>query len=98
MSDKTRGALFSLDARSGAVLWKGEGRLGENASLTGLGEVLLVLTTGGELSVQVPHGDELRVLARYPVSNLPVWASPAVAGQRILIKDFDSLTAHAVDG
>ena len=98
MSDKTRGSLFSLDARSGAVLWKGEGRLGENASLTDLGGVLLVLTTGGELSVQVPAGDELRAVARYPVSTTPVWASPAVAGQRILIKDFETLTAHTVEG
>ena len=98
MTDKTRGALFSLDARSGAVLWRGEGRLGENASLTDVGGVLLVLTTGGELSVQVPAGDELRAVARYPVSTKPVWASPAVAGQRILVKDFDTLTAHAVEG
>jgi len=92
MSDKSRGSLFTLDAGSGRLLWKSEGRLGENASLTDLGSALLVLSTSGELTVQTTEGDALRELARYKVSEKPVWASPAVTGNRILVKDFDTLT------
>lgn len=98
MSDKSRGSLFTLDARSGRLLWKGEGRLGDNASLTDIGGALLVLSTSGELTVHETSGDALRELARFKVSDKPVWASPAVYRDRILVKDFDTLTLFTVGG
>jgi outer membrane protein assembly factor BamB len=98
MSDKSRGSLFTLDARSGRVLWKSDGRLGDNASLTDIGGALLVLSTSGELTVQALGDDALREVARYKVSDKPVWASPALSGNRILVKDFDTLTLFAVGG
>jgi outer membrane protein assembly factor BamB len=98
MSDKTRGSLFALEAASGRLLWKSEGRLGENASLTRLGDRLLVLATSGEMTVHEPSGESLREIARYKVAETPVWASPALVGNRILIKDLDTLVAWSTGG
>lgn len=98
MSDKSRGSLFALDASSGRLLWKSEGRLGENASVTRIGDRLLVLSTNGEMTIQEPAGETLRELAKYKVAETPVWASPALVGTRILIKDLDTLTAWTTGG
>ncbi|MDO8543626.1 MAG: PQQ-binding-like beta-propeller repeat protein [Opitutaceae bacterium] len=97
MSDKQRGMLFSMNASDGAVQWKSEGRLGDNASLTDIGPALLVVTTSGDLIVEQKVGKELKELVRYKVSDSPVWASPAVAGDHILIKDKSSLTLYRIN-
>lgn len=96
MSDKQRGSLFAMNATTGAVLWKGEGRLGENASLTDIGPALLVLSDKGELTVQEKRGTQLKELMKYKVADTPVWAAPAVAGDQIFVKDKTSLTLFKV--
>jgi outer membrane protein assembly factor BamB len=96
MSDKQRGSLFAMNAITGEVLWKGEGRLGDNASLTDVGSVLLVVSTSGEMTVQQKMGNSLKELASYKVADSPVWASPAVAEDQILIKDKTALTLFKV--
>jgi len=86
MSDKRRGTLFTVDARSGTILWKDEGLLGANATLTDIGPALLVLSDAGDLTVQEKSGDALKEIARYKVADAPIWASPAVAGNQVIIK------------
>jgi outer membrane protein assembly factor BamB len=96
MSDKSRGSLFTLDATNGELLWKSEGRLGDNASVTDLGSALLVVNTAGELTIQDKSGDALKEVASYQVSDTAVWASPAIAGNNLLIKDVSTLTLFTV--
>lgn len=96
MSTKQRGSLFALNATTGAVLWTGGSRLGENASLTDIGSALLVLTDKGELTVQQKKGGALEELAKYKVADSPVWASPAVAGDQLLIKDKTTLSLYKI--
>ena len=98
MSEKSRGSLFSLEAASGRLLWKSEGRLGENASVTRIGDQLLVLSTTGEITIHEASGEALREVAKYKVAETPVWASPALSGNRILIKDLDTLAAWSTEG
>jgi outer membrane protein assembly factor BamB len=98
MSNKQRGSLFAMNALTGQVLWKSEGRLGENASLTDIGAALLVVTDSGELSVHQKTGDTLRKLSDYKVADSPVWASPAITSDAILIKDKTSLALFQVKG
>jgi outer membrane protein assembly factor BamB len=99
MSNKQRGSLFSMNATTGAVLWKSEGRLGENASLTDIGPAIIVVTDSGELTIQQKTGDALKELIKYKVADSPVWASPAVVADQILIKDKAGLTLFkVVDG
>jgi outer membrane protein assembly factor BamB len=96
MSTKQRGSLFSMNALTGAVLWKGEGRLGENASLTDIGPALLVMSDSGELSVHQKSGPTLKEVMKYKVADSPVWASPAVSGAQVVIKDKTRLTLYRV--
>lgn len=96
MSDKSRGSLFTLDATTGELRWKSEGRLGDNASITDLGSTLLVVNTAGALTIHDKSNDALKELAKYQVSETAVWASPAVAGNNVLIKDVSTLTLFAV--
>lgn len=96
MSDKQRGSLFAMKATDGSVLWKGEGRLGENASLTDVGPAIMVVSTTGELSVHQKADTGLKELAKIKVADSPVWASPAVTTDRILIKDKTALTCFQV--
>ena len=98
MSDKQRGLLFALNANTGDVLWKSEGRLGANASLTDVGSAVLVLADTGELTVHQKTGTALKEVAKYKVADTPVWASPALAGDRLLIKDKTTLMLYQVRG
>ena len=98
MSDKQRGSLFAMDATTGKVLWKSEGRLGANASLTDIGSAILVLSEPGQLSVHEKTGTALKELASYKVADTPVWASPALAGDKLLIKDKTTLMMYQVKG
>jgi FOG: WD40-like repeat len=93
MSERRGGQMFCLDAATGKVLWSGEGRLGDNASVWDVGGYLLTLTTGADLIVYKKGADgALTEAARHTVAESPVWASPAVApGGRLLVKDLDSL-------
>ena len=89
---KRRGALFCLGAKTGELQWIGDGRAGDNASLTIAGEWLLALNTDGAVSIVRPNPERLDVVKEYEVADSPVWASPALTEQSLLVKDFDGLT------
>jgi outer membrane protein assembly factor BamB len=96
MATRQRGSLFALDVKTGQELWQGPGRLGENASLTDIGSALLVLSDAGELTVQEKVERGLKVVATFKVADTPVWASPALAGGRVLVKDKTTLMLYRV--
>lgn len=96
MATRQRGSLFALDVNTGQEIWQGPGRLGENASLTDIGSALLVLNDEGVLTVQEKVERGLKTLATYRVADTPVWASPAPAGGRLLVKDKTTLMLYRV--
>ncbi len=91
MTHRRAGQLFCADAVSGKVHWTGKGRLGKNAVLIAVGDAVLVLATNGQLRVIQSAAGGMKELAKYKVTDKATWAHPAVVGNRILIKDFDSL-------
>jgi outer membrane protein assembly factor BamB len=91
MSEKRGGQMCSIDAASGKVEWTGDARFGENAAVFDAGSALLALTTNSTLHVFQKNGTALHEVARYRVADSPTWASPAFAGNRVLIKDATSL-------
>lgn len=97
MADRQRGMLFSVNAATGEVLWKSEGRLGKNASLTDIGRSLLVLSDSGDLHVYKKAGTALKEVIKYKVADSEVWASPALTGDAILVKDEKTLALYKVD-
>jgi hypothetical protein len=61
-----------------------------------VGTVLLALPTSGQLTVFVP-AESFKQIARYKVADEGTYAYPVAAGNRIYIKDFDSVTLWTVE-
>ncbi len=93
LSHRNRGQFFALDAATGATTWVTRGREADNASLLVAGGWLIVGTTNAELIVARPTADGLGEVRRYQVADSAVWAHPAVTGNRLFVKDTDTLIA-----
>ena len=97
LSGKKKGQFFAIDADTGKTLWEGPGRMGENAAILNLdGKVVLLLTNEANLIVLPADAKEFAPLAQYTVAKSATWAHPAVFGNRILIKDENSLISYAM--
>lgn len=97
LSHQRRGQFFCLDARTGATLWKSEGRQGNNAAIIGAGDVLFLLTTSGELIVARSSAKNFEPVAKYSVADSETWAHPVVLGKQILIKDASTLALWSLE-
>ncbi len=93
MAHQRKGLFYSIDVRTGEVLWKSPGRQGENAAIIAGGKFILFLSESGRLTVAGNTDDEYRSLREYTVASSPTWAHPALDGQRLLIKDKTTLAA-----
>lgn len=60
-------------------------------SIVDAGSVLMALTPGGELVVFEPNAAEFKMLAKYRVASGQTHAYPVVSGNRIFVKDGDSV-------
>src|ERR1041384_7601066 len=85
-SERRGGQMFCLDAATGKTLWTGEGRMGENAAVLVAGLHTIVLTNSADLIVYANANTGLHEIARYQVAQSPTWATPAIVGDRIVIK------------
>jgi outer membrane protein assembly factor BamB len=88
---KRKGQIFCIDARTGAAKWATEGRGGMNAVVQRVGSQLLVLTTDGDLIVLNRTPDKYDEVRRYKVGRSETWAHPVLLGDRIVIRDADSV-------
>jgi len=91
MSHKNKGQFFCLDAATGKTYWTGAGRQGENATMLITGSLMFWLTNDSELIVSRLTSNRVEPLKRYKVADSETWAHLAVAGNRLLIKDNQSL-------
>ncbi len=91
LSQRGLGQLCTLDIATGKIDWTGEARFAEHAAILDGGSVLLVLTMNASLRVFKKDGAALKEIVRYQVADSPTWATPAVVGQQILIKDATTL-------
>jgi outer membrane protein assembly factor BamB len=96
-SHRNRGQYFGLDPKTGKVLWTGEPRKGDNAAIVLAGGALLLLNNEAELLVGKAGREKLDVLRKYTVAQSPTWAHPLPLDRSIVIKDFEHLTAFALE-
>lgn len=71
---------------------RGGGGGGGYGTIVDAGSVLLALTPGAQLVVFAPGEKEFKQVASYKVASGQTHAYPVVSGNRIFIKDKDSLT------
>jgi outer membrane protein assembly factor BamB len=78
----------------------GRGGMGGGAgygSIVDAGSVLLALTPSMDLIVFQPSEKEFKQIARYKVATTPTYAYPVVSGNRIFVKDQDSVTLWTIE-
>jgi outer membrane protein assembly factor BamB len=86
------GDLFCLNARDGKTAWTSPtGGRGGFGTIVAAADVLLFLGSKAELVVFAADPAEYKPLATYKVADAETYAYPVVAGNRIYVKDQDSL-------
>jgi outer membrane protein assembly factor BamB len=100
--------LFCVNAKDGKLLWSaalpaagggggGRGRGSGFGSVVAAGPVLMALSPAAQLVVFEPSNKELKTLARYKVADSQTYAYPVVSGNRVFIKDDNSVTLWTID-
>ena len=93
-----RGNFFCLDAQTGKTAWaESTGGRGQFGSVVDAGSVLLGLTSKSTLLAFEPSDKGYTQLASIKVADKQTYAYPVLAGNRLFIKDQDSLTLWTID-
>ncbi len=91
LSDK--GSFFCLNAQTGQTDWTDPVTRRENfGAILDAGPVLLALPSTAELIAFKPDAKEYSELARIKVADTPTYAHPVVAGNRVFVKDSETVT------
>jgi outer membrane protein assembly factor BamB len=94
--------LFCVNAETGKTAWtheipSGGARLRGYGSIVDAGPVLMALNPASKLIVFEPNEKEFKELATYKVADTEIFAYPIVTGNRIYVKDKNSLILWTVD-
>jgi outer membrane protein assembly factor BamB len=98
-----RNVLFCINASDGKTAWSkalpapgGRGRPGFG-SVVDAGPVLFALNPAAQLIVFEPSDKEFKQVASYKVAEGGTYAYPVVAGNRVFVKDRDSLALWTME-
>jgi hypothetical protein len=72
-------------------MWTSKGREGENAALVTAGDLVMAMTTEGELVVLRANSKAFEPVKRYTLAESAVWAHPALVPGGIIVKDVETL-------
>ncbi|HJZ53943.1 MAG TPA: PQQ-binding-like beta-propeller repeat protein, partial [Gemmataceae bacterium] len=89
--------IYCQDAKTGEVLWTDKAQQGECGSVLDAGSVLLALSSTSELIAFKPSKDGFEQLAKYKVADTPTWAEPIIDGNRVFVKDRESLALWTIE-
>jgi outer membrane protein assembly factor BamB len=92
-----KGNLFCLNAKTGQTAWTDATRRGGAfAAVLDAGSVLLALPSNSELLVFKPADKQYDEVARIKVADSATYAHPVVAGNRIFVRDLETVTLWTV--
>ncbi len=89
--------IYCLDASTGKTAWIDNAVTGDFATILDCGSLLIGLPSTANLLVFKPDNKQYTEVARYKVSETPIYAFPIVAGNKIYIKDAESLILYKLD-
>jgi len=95
LSNQSR--LFCINASTGQTAWKDETPLQNFGSLVDAGSVIIVLTSNSNFVVLKPDGQKYNQVALIKLAESSIYAHPVLSGNRIFIKDNESLTLFTID-
>jgi outer membrane protein assembly factor BamB len=87
------GYLFCINAESGKTAWTDETQRDRNGfgAIVDAGSCLMALPSSSELIVYKPSKNQYQELAKIKVADTPIYSHPVIAGNRIFIKDQESV-------
>ena len=97
LSHRSSGQFFVMDAGTGEVQWLGEPRAAQNTAVVKADDVLFLLNADAELIVGRIGRGCLEQIRSYTVADSATWAQPAISGNRLFIKDVDTISLWTVD-
>lgn len=94
----SRNSLYCIAIETGKTAWTSEfkGRQGYG-SIVAAGSVLVALTPTGQLVVYEPSDKEFKEVASYKVASGDTYAYPVLDGNRVFIKDKNSVTLWTIE-
>jgi outer membrane protein assembly factor BamB len=92
LSHRNKGMFFALDAATGKTRWTSPPRQSENAAIINAGPYLFILTAEASLIVAEASPTAFKPVRKWDeIAPSATWAHPVVLGDRVLIKDLQSL-------
>jgi len=89
--------LFCINASTGQTAWTDETALQNFGSLVDAGSVIIALTSNSNFVVLKPDGQKFNQVALIKLAESAIYAHPILSGNRIFIKDNESLTLFTVN-
>ena len=86
-----------MNAENGQAAWIDESRHQRFGSIIDAGSVILALPSDSELIAYKPSESRYEELARFKVSETPIYAHPIIAGNRVYVKDQENLAMWTLD-
>ena len=97
LSHLNSGQYFGLDLDTGEVLWTSPPRQAENAAILNAGTTILSLQDDAELVVLPSSRTAFEPVQRYVVADSSTWTQPTLVGNRVYVKDIETLTLWTVE-
>ncbi len=88
----TNGRLFCVNAVNGQTGWTDESAFQNFGSLIDAGSVIIGLSSNSIFIVLKPDRQKSNLIAQIKLSEIGIYAHPILSGNRIYIKDSESLT------
>ncbi|MFC1477151.1 PQQ-binding-like beta-propeller repeat protein [candidate division KSB1 bacterium] len=92
-----RGRMYCLNAVTGQTAWTDNSGHRNFCSLLDAGSVIIALPSESGLIVYKPNSNEYEELARINVADTPVYAHPVISGNRIYVKDEETLMMFVIE-
>ncbi len=94
-----RGNLYCINARTGKTAWTDETSRGRGgfAAILDVGSCLMALPSSSELIVYKPSDSGYSELAKIRVAEAESYAHPVISGNRIFVKDVESVTLWTIE-
>jgi outer membrane protein assembly factor BamB len=89
--------IYCIDASTGKTAWYDNAVNSDFATVVDCGQVIIGFPSTGNLIVLKPDPKAYTEIAKYKVSETPVYAFPVIAGNIIYVKDAESLMMYRVE-
>jgi outer membrane protein assembly factor BamB len=86
--------IYCLNAATGKTAWMDNAVNSDFSTIVDCGSVIIGLTSTDNLIVLKPDGKEYSEIVKYKVSDTPVYTYPVIAGDKIYIKDAETLMMY----